>query len=755
MTTNASHGPPSGHPAKAKARPSAPLPHIDDLLAIPDDIDPNQSIKRLLTMTETSLRQSEVSRNFDRPALALKDYVRASIIAVQVIGNHKDYLALKDPDSEPGRLHNALLKRIFDQSDVFDDIKRGIIQDNRRTGVQPTVRRSVPSRGPATPPLPVNGQAPRTNGRPLPPALGAQAKKKPAVLPKPPSLLGNVIVPAPPNNDLTARFVNLRVPQPSPGQDPRIKTYPIPTQRPAGPRQMPNSPELDADSDAAASALPKVPDAIYTPARGSVSGEATRLPTGNPRGPFSRTGSSTSISSTFQRQKNEFIPSAPTSAVPEGESFELPPEGSITAQQLYQVFKAKWSVLLIDIRCRQDFDQGHIIASSVICIEPSVLLRENMSSDDISESMVLSPNPEQALFERRGSYDQDSQRVAQTPKNSDELAVVSLHRALEQLSYGRPLKRSPRILRGGLDAWKDLMGAGSLQSTNPLTSTSFSTPLKQKRNGFIQKRGQKFVVTSLQPADVKAWENTLERDAHQAATRPSFPRTGEEFLRSSPVGAQQQSMMAPAATQERQQPGFGSLAQLPAPPARPRAAVQRLSHNGLSKGDDGSELFGESAAPPSQRTAARSKRTSEHGSGAVSKPCTGLNNPGNWCYANSMLQSLLASPGFGRELAESEWSHKYAVPRKNGEKIDPPQLMIRILSNLFHWMSTGTFETMKAQTLMVGWPIQGKRCWCGTDHGAGLFSTALQIQRVGPAIRRISPAGRPGVHVLRHGPATR
>lgn len=745
MTTDTGLGLSPGLSAKGRARPSAPYPHIDDLLVVPKDIDPNQSIKRLLEMTDVALRQSEMSRNFDRPALALKDYIRASIIAVQVIAKHKDYNVLRDSRSEPGRLYNALLKKISQQSDDYEKIKRNIMEDNKKTGVQPTVRRSVPpspsrAQGTGSPPaVPMNGNAAssrpqtRPNGRTLQPVNGSPAKTKPAVLPKPQSLHGNAIAPgsgrpAPANNakpDLTARFANLRGPQSFPGQDPRIKTYPIPTQKPAGPRQMPNSPELDVDSDPTASALPKVPDAVYSPARGSVFGEAARLPTSTPRGLFSRTGSSTSLSSMpsmLPPQSNDFTPAAPTSAVPEEEEepFELPGEDIITSQQLCEVMKAKRSILLIDIRSREEFDEGHIMSTSIICIEPSILLRENISSEEISESMVLSPNSEQTLFERRDSYDlvvfydQESEQVPQFPRNSDELVAVSLHRALVHLNYGRHLKRPPRILRGGLDAWVDLMGPLALQPTTSMISTSSTTLVRQRRNGFIQRKGQKFVVTSLQPADVKAWENTLEKDAHQAAARPNFPRTTKDFLKSAPIAAQQQSMRSPPASiEDRQQHGFGSLAQLPAPPARPRAAVQRPSHSGLSQGDDGNGAQSEPGASSLQRTTGRSKKATEQVSAAaaVVKAHTGLNNPRNWCYANSTLQSLLGSPGFGRELADSEWVHKYSVPRKGEEKIDPPQLMVRIMSNLFHWMSTGTFETMKAQTLMVGLSGRVRRRW--------------------------------------------
>ncbi|KJZ71151.1 hypothetical protein HIM_09450 [Hirsutella minnesotensis 3608] len=736
MTTNASYGAPSGYGSAIKTHaqpPSAPLPHIEDLLAIPRDIDTNQSMKRLLEMAETSLRQAEISRDFHRPAIALKDYIRASIIAIQIISKHKDYHSLRSPSSELSRSHNALLKRISHQSEAFEKIKREIIQDNKRTGVQPTVKRSSSPLPPptvpgsdSTPASPTNGTAAipnsqtLTNGHAQYPVNSSPGKKKPAVLPKPQALHGNAIPTghgraAPLNNgvlDLTARFANLRGPQSSPGQDPRIRTYPIPTQKPSGPRQMPSHTQLGLDTESAVSALPKVPDAIYSPARGSVSGETSRFPTTAPRGVFSRNASSASLSSVqglSQTQSNagHTAPKAPIRDESELQ-LDLPESGTISAQQLYQTMKSRHSILLIDVRSREEFDDGHIMSSSIICIEPSILLRDNITSDEISESMVLSPNPEQSLFDKRDTYDlvvfydQSSESVPQIPRNSDELVVVSLHRALVHLSYGHDLRRPPRLLNGGLNAWIDFLGPQSLQSTARATPIPSTTPRWQKRKGFIQQKGYKYQFGSLPPADVRAWETTLERDARQAATQPSFPRTGDEFLKSTPLPAQKQSMSTPAPPVPvrdiaRQQSrdlmkGFGSSTHLPDPPARPCAAVQRPSHSRLPQGDDDHETFNGSSRP---------KKGMEQLPGPIVKAYTGLVNPRNWCYANSTLQALLASPGFGRELTGSEWAHNYsAIPRKGTEAIDPPQLMIRIISNLYYWMSGGNFPTLKAQTLM-------------------------------------------------------
>ncbi|KAG6022035.1 hypothetical protein E4U41_002335 [Claviceps citrina] len=719
MATNARYSLPlGGHGGKygGPVRPNAaPLPHIDDLVAIPADIDPNQSIRRLLAEAESSLRQSEMSRDLERPALALKDYIRAYVIAVQTILEHRDYPDLRSShDGDTARLHSSLLKRIDQQRAVYERIKQNVIADNKLSGVQPTVRRSaalpaVNGASIASPPTgrEVGGrrpQQPSFHGHASNTSSESPAKSKPVVQPKPPSLHGNAIPPGHARassasnltQDLAARFVNLRGPQPSPGQDPRIKTYSIVQPKPAGPREMPSPQRSHIDPDGA-TALPKVPDAIYSPARGSVSGEAARLPTSTARGLYSRTGSSVSLASTPSlsqpRQSNEYFPPVPpisSSSLSIAEKpFDIPEGDIITPEQLYTLKKSKASILLIDIRSRDDFDEGHIMASSIICIEPSILMRDNISAADIADSLILSPNSEHHLFDKRDLYDlvvfydQSSVYIPHAPKNSDEEVVLSLHRALVLLNYGRELKNSLKLLKGGLEGWVDLMGSHSLQSTPSEQSKVSQT---RARHGLIKRQGSKYVVTPLQSEeDIKAWQSTLDKDA----TRPPFPRTGDEFLRFGSISSERQSMASTMSTEQRYRhelaPKFSSRSQLPPPPARPQAAVQRPIHNGLSQSDHVEDDF-----------AGQSKKIPEQ------LYYTGLNNPRNWCYANSTLQSLLASPGFGRELADRAWERRYKnmVPRKGNEKRDQPQLMIQMISNLFHWMSSGKFETMKAQMLM-------------------------------------------------------
>jgi ubiquitin carboxyl-terminal hydrolase 8 len=367
------------------------------------------------------------------------------------------------------------------------------------------------------------------------------------------------------------------------------------------------------------------------------------------------------------------------------------------------------SILIIDVRSRDDFKEGHIMSPTsgkVICVEPSILEREDISADQISQSMVLAPAEEQEHFESRDTYDlvvfydESSLEVPSPTDKGNGRVLSSLHRALVKYNYGKELKHPPKILKGGLEAWVDLMGPGSLKST--ADSGSKPRPGQPSRSVTIERRRSRYVVKQLKPDDVKEWQATIQKDVQDTAASPNFVRTREEFLRRYPsISSEQQSMTAPVVPRPR----YGSShkndleSELPSPPSRPAPARPRQSYSGLAQSPDESDVYEGTIAQ--KLSGPQGKSTSQVVPADTSKHYTGLTNPQNWCYANGLLQSLLASPGFGREIANSEWIQEYRVPRKGDEPIDHPQLMTRIVSNLYHWMSSGKFEVMKAQTLMV------------------------------------------------------
>ncbi|TQV98150.1 hypothetical protein V2A60_006174 [Cordyceps javanica] len=693
------------------------LPHIDDVVALPTDLDGKKPLKWLLEQAEIALRQSEMSRDFNRPALALKDFIRASVITVQLVSHHRDYLMLKEGRGELAKKHTALMTRIKQQSDIYDQIKKDIIADNKRTGVLPKSQRLAHPQS--------NGNNSSTTPTATPasnrPAVTASGKVKPKVQPKPQSLQGNAVVgharsssASTVNIDLAARFANLRGPQATPGQDPRIKTHPMPPLKPAGPRDMPSSPQKSEPSAVnGMPSLPKMPDAIYHPTRGSISSDVGRPPATTPRGSHSRATPTPSLSNmpspVSARQSMEYFPPVPVNTTGSKSLLQKPDcdgeTDSIMAEELFKAMKKSGSVLIIDIRSRAEFDEGHIMSSSTICVEASILLRDNISASEITESLVLSPNQEQSQFDRRNEYelvvfyDQDSEEIPRSPRSSDDMVIVSLHRALVHFNYDRELRQAPRILKGGLDAWVDLMGSASLQTTS--SNSTSHTPASRARSGTFQRRRSKY-IRPLRADEVKVWQQTLENEDISANQPPEYHRSTESFLRRyPPVLTEQESMTSSPASE--QPPQYNSLHNidpyndLPSPPTRPAPSVPRLSYSSLSHTSDEVDRFQQPAAP---RQTVRSKKVPEQMTGDGYKLYTGLNNPHNWCYANSTLQSLLASPDFGKELSDSTWKTEYRAPKKDTEKIEHAQLMIHIISNLFHWMSTGNLEVMKAQTLM-------------------------------------------------------
>ena len=727
---------------------SAAMPHIDDITATPTDIDVNQSIKRLLELCEANLGSAEMSREFKRPAIALKYYVKASIIAVHIISNHRDYPSLQSSHGgELQRKYNDVLRRIKTLYEPYNQVKAEITKDNERSGVRPSKPRPGSSQAAGHPQPNGNPHSSLPNGShnkaAQAPANSSHERTKPPVPhPKPQSLHGNALkngharsnsaVTA--GSDLAARFAGLRGPQASPGQDPRIRTHAFGSPpKPAGPRQMPpghQKPHIGLDSSV--SALPKPPDAIYSPARGNMSEESARMPSSTPRG-FSRTGSSASgtsspSASTQPPSRDYFTPvytnsfsadpaSLNMSSLDQSSSVSSPRRsldlGSkevIEAEELYHAMKERGSVLIIDIRPRDEFDEGHIMSSSTICIEQSILARENLSADDIGDSLVISPNQtqEQSLFEKRGDYDlvvfydQESEFIPRPPRSPEEQALASLHRALVHLNYGKELKQSPRLLKGGLEAWVELMGPASLQSTS---SSSLKT--SQLRRGPTGRRKSRYRIAPLKADEVKAWQETLNKEDLASASSPTLYRTTEDFVRRFPAVPLEPENMTSASPPIRPEKRVDYqishdqrvVGDLPAPLTRPAPAVSRPSHSGLSIETDGKGAYGEQKAV-TQQASGRSSKTMEQASADIGSFYTGLHNPQNWCYANSVLQSLLACE-FGKELTNSDWKRKYVVPKKANEKIEQPQLLMQILSNLFHWMSSGKFEVMKAGTLMV------------------------------------------------------
>lgn len=671
------------------------------------------------------MRQALTFSDFGRNDLALREYIKAFTIAVEKIPKHKDYPAVKNDRSDLGRLYNALKTNITKHSERFDRIKAVIREDNQRSGVQskkvaadallmnlPNVPTTVPNRHKTNgsisklPSVPseTEGQNRARNG-----STSSPQRSRPAVHPKPPALHGNTIKLATNgvSQDLASRFAKLRV-----NQDAQTGNQ-APGQKPAGPREMPTSSRTPAHVSSSVPVMPKMPDAIYSPARGTVTSEVANLPSSTPRGMFSRTNSIASVAPSSARNSIDIgarptttepfftmqaSANGPTTA-PASPRIQIPAGTTTTPEELRRYMQKGADVvrlLLIDVRSREDFDDGHIMSQNTICIEPSVLTRGHVSADEIEESMGIAPDEEMRAFENRAKfdlvvlYDEDSTALAERPQHDDQaIALFTLYQGLDQFNYGRELRNKPKLLQGGVEGWTDLFGRHSLQESKTSAAVrdgQSRSNLTRFRPGYTNKRRTRAQTKALRPDEIKEFEKKIKEDEAAAKSPEDFVRSTADFLRRYPSTSEiQESMTAPVAATHTQ---FESDLP-PAPPARPAPSVPRTSYSGLS-----SRASANDAAPAKAALTEGNTRD---------RP-TGLINPHMNCFANSAIQAILASPGFAPEIARKEWADQWkpATPT--------PQLMSRILGNLIEWLAGRQFDSMQPTTFMVsGHMIIGKK----------------------------------------------
>jgi len=705
MLDDAPSGSLGGRPGGAKGG-KRPLPHIDDITSVTVELDSYAPIEKVLQAADGYLRQAESSKSFGRPDLALKDYIRTNIILLDVIKQNKGWVSLQRDNKAQFERYQRLLRQVHAVHGDFEAIKVQIKADNARTGVEPSIRRpgsaereTLHGKDKESAP---NGTL-KENGVPaLPPP-----RAKPLVHPKPQSLHGNALRPGPAATpikaqDLVQRFANLRAGATNASRVAHTRTQSAISPGLPGALNTSEVPPTSPPLNGAIPELPRMPAAIYNPPRGTISSETAALPSSAPRAMFTRTNSAASVSTAkTSKPQSSREASSPAPGLPAKRTKPSVPDGdTISVEDLIRCMKAgskDLSVLLVDIRSREEFDDGHIMSQATICVEPEVLSRDHISANQVADSMVLAPAAEQLLFERRHEfdlvvfYDQDSERIVDRPQTPEARAVSGLFNALSQYDFpgALGLKVSPKLLRGGIEAWTSLVGDASLQLSS--TTTSKKSTASAPTRSFLNPR-QKYVTRPIQdPAEAKRWEDTI---ADTGAISPV--RTTEDFLRRfPPISEIKESMVSPVSppTSRPQSPFQYRLSHeenlytsLPSPPTRPPPALPRRSYSGLAEAEDSSLLL--------------AKKSGAQIVDTVRKFRTGLQNPGVFCFANSSLQAMFATPGFAREIWTGAWKDTYKVPMKPDENYENPQLLMKCLANLFHWLNQGTFRSLAAKTFM-------------------------------------------------------
>ncbi|KAF3903282.1 hypothetical protein ABW20_dc0109667 [Dactylellina cionopaga] len=474
------------------------LKHIDELKAKVESEKPRQglSIGALLMLGSRRSRAALMNIEFNRIDLAYVDFNVALDILINTIPNHREY-----PTWITRHTHNAVLEFKALRADMvkhmgrMEEIKKMIIADNVMNNTEPPAANGTNPPPKAPSPAPPEVPKSELNGHPAaieikqPPPRPAKPKDLQNYHPtegrksmdRPPSR-GNAATNGGPKTSqdlLKERFEKLRLAN----NGTTSITRATPTD---GLRR--DVLKLTTTDD---SPLPRPPEPTYSPIR-QYTDNTPFLPEAQSR-PLVRPSSSTSLND----RRPSSATSAPITASVQPGPISAASTGDLTisAERLSEFLanmSAK-SVLLIDVRERSEFDQGHIFSRDIICIEPTAL-RDNMSAHQLEDALSLSPDKEQTMFKRRHEYDfviyYDQTTVALNTysriidKHAQRVLKI-LVQAIYEIAYDKHLKNPPKLLVGGLNAWTEYNGATSLV----MTSTS------QKSVG-LSRAGAKTTATS-------------------------------------------------------------------------------------------------------------------------------------------------------------------------------------------------------------------------------------------------------------------
>ncbi|KAH8977998.1 hypothetical protein EDB86DRAFT_991424 [Lactarius hatsudake] len=171
------------------------------------------------------------------------------------------------------------------------------------------------------------------------------------------------------------------------------------------------------------------------------------------------------------------------------------------------MYRHELKVLMLDVRTREAFDYEHIRGDAVVCIEPSVLLRNNVSGQTIEDSLTVVPRDEWVLFCNRDKFDLIAiyDDASETPGPPDA-PLSRLERAIYETEFRKILKRVPVLLIGGLEAWKYEFGERELVVAEACVLPPGLPPTEV----FVPPSPRQFPHVPRSPADVSVTSPTLE-----------------------------------------------------------------------------------------------------------------------------------------------------------------------------------------------------------------------------------------------------
>ncbi|KAF2117043.1 hypothetical protein BDV96DRAFT_644478 [Lophiotrema nucula] len=694
------------------------------------------------------------------PSAAYWDYLVSYQIIADAIPTHRDFVdKIKTNRSHLYRDFNQLLNEINSMDDRFTRIREIILNDNKRAGVHSQSVTNLGSRpSSASSQYSTRTEGSKSQGSRLsngsfvrrddelmlpdvptvapgsraPPSAPFDApRSKPQVQPKPQSLHGRALHHSTASangssnvNDLAERFAKLRgaaVPldtsSSAHGHEGSL-TMPSPseyhsTSRPQGPRDMPppssvhsppRPPKLPLNTQLAAS-LPKEPSPTYSPARNMALPNGINAPRSSARSIVGTGGRSNSLASSVSAyppgangETDSYFPEQTRTQEPQPlrrKSTTKPLELQIPAEKLYDYLQM-YHVLLIDVRSREEYDSGHIFSNAIMCIEPTAL-EDGSSAEQLYDRLVLSPDEEQAMFDRRNEYDlvvyydertKTNAFLNKHNPNERERALKRMYDTLYEFNVEKPLRRPPIFLMGGIDAWTDVVGPQALAMTTTATLVAGgqvrqdrtirrSPAVTRAGRGQLRKHRMRD-YTTMDPEEERRWMDEARRgravfeSAEDDEDAESLMyRTTEDFLRRFPeVEMEQQSMVYPP---PRPQMPVHAPPPVPEAPSRPAPSVPRMSYSGVHEREIATQ--GRANQLPVYVSPGR------HGHMRLHR--TGLINFGVTCYMNSILQCLSANMDLTNLFLSNQYTKNLQRENWKGTKGLLPEAYATLLSNLY------------------------------------------------------------------------
>lgn len=478
-----------------------------------------------------------------------------------------------------------------------------------------------------------------------------------------------------------------------------------------GPPPRPEKLPLDTHF---ASAMPKAPSPTYSPARNMMTPTGVNPPKSTARSIVGTGGRSNSMASSASSAApgnntaaDSYFPDtngATRQGVPRRKSVNIGRESQISAEKLYD-YLSLYNVLLIDLRTRDEYDAGHIFTRSVMCVEPTAL-RSGISADQLQEGLVLAPDNEQIMFEKRDHFDlvvyydqstHTSSYLHQPARNEYEQSLKDLYDALVEFNGDKPLQRPPILLSGGIEAWANLLGQSALATSNTSTTRKMkaSRPIQRRppagaNSQLLLRKKRMRDYNPLDAEEERKWaerarsesialQNSLEETPEdEDLEEVPIYRTYEDFVKRYPElsSAEKQSMTSPQISAPIPIPSY-PVERMPTIPSRPAPAAPKPAYRGAHEQQESAYATaprGPQPAPyipPSEM--ARNIRL----------PRTGLINFGATCYMNSTIQCLNATIPFTR-IIRSGTFRKFLQPGNwKGSKGILPEHYHNLVLNLW------------------------------------------------------------------------